>query len=120
MSNKNSFYWMFLFVLGLSACNREVYIPPYHTPTLPPAKLSIIRDGTVENDSLSSEPAAVVTEMFDTSVYTEQNPATDPSEINALLEIIKQRYLSGITKEGWCASTDEYHTGQMWVYISDP
>jgi hypothetical protein len=65
-------------------------------------------------------PEELATPIFNEKLYSLDHPAIEPDEINALLEIIKQSYLSGITKEGWYASMDPYQKDQVWVYIDNP
>jgi|LSQX01.2.fsa_nt_gb hypothetical protein len=119
---------IFIFILiicTVCACNRQVYVAP--TPTLPnPQTWQEAVSGTHNGPSSTNEQdkdnqgAQQKTEgnvQADFS-YTEANPCTDRTQIDAYLRAISDKYLSMITEPGWY--TNPEHHQRVWVYIDDP
>lgn len=117
MSNKKSFCWMFLFVLGLSACNHEVYKVPAPTEAQPTPTLLFQSTNTPENIQLPVDSSIVSVED---PPYTNDEPASTSEELTPLINVIQERYLSAINKPGWYTSGVLLKGYSAWVYISDP
>lgn len=111
---------LLIILLTFSACTRESYPVDVPTNTLPvpviePRNPAI--DETASTHSVDEIPQAAVADWD--SLYTEDNPVTDPQELIRILQDLKGRFLNQFDKPGWY----QLKFGDLetnWIHVSVP
>lgn len=115
---KIKFCSIVVLTFSLTACNRQVYQAPIPTMTMPAPMVSIQE---AQNPGVEAAPEKqTIPPAMENPPYTIDNPATTQEEITLLINVIQERYLSGMNKPGWYTSRVLLKGYSAWVYISDP
>jgi hypothetical protein len=120
MKIRKTYLIIILLTIWVSACNRKVYEVPAPDHTLPTPIISVQYRPESDSRIVTEFPSSITELIEENPPYTLSDPATTLKEISTLLQVIQRRYLAGISKPGWYASTPVDNSGQVWVYIEDP
>ena len=118
-SSKSLTVFLLLFLL-LGGCARESYPieEPTHTMPTPIIEMGIPDvSETASTPAVDEIPQAAVADWE--TLYTEDNPVTDPEELIQILQDLKGRFLNQFDKPGWY-QLKWLDLQTNWVHISDP
>ena len=120
MKTFKSITFFVILLLLFSACARESYPVEESTDALPAPNISqgnpMVNETVPSTVTEENNPQAAAKDWE--SLYTEENPVTDPKELIRILEDLKGRFLNQFDKPGWY----ELKTGDIqtiWIHISN-